>query len=253
MQKSILIRFLVLSLCLIITAPLGADSRRQSTEEAFLTCYAESLPAEEAYKELALLQPERAQVLKQQADSVAFIFHEVMKTEKQLVPKQCNYLIVYGYENSSAADIQKGCDNMRLALFANADRPSMQLFLAGNPKHIALFKAAALKTPVNPASITEIECTTLKEAARTIIPLIIADVAGKGYDMENLLYRRILLLTKATNSRIGYAACTAALGANIHTMIFDCFSSLDIDRKSLDTPSKAERRAAFMELLNPLE
>lgn len=241
---------LLIMVCLFFTIGISlfADTAVDVLETDFINSYIESEISPSAYEKLHNASPERAPVLKKQADAVDFIFHEVMKTEKQLVPKQCNYIIIYGYEGSSQANVRKGCDNLRLALFANADRPSMQLFLAGNTEHIAAFKAAALKTPINPEKIISVECSTAREAAQKIIPMVMADTAKNKYNMDNLLYRRILLLTKASGARIGYAAFTAALGKNSHEMLLDCFSSLDVDRKVLDTPSKLERRTAFMEL-----
>ncbi len=244
MKRTIHIAFL-LSLCFVLPADT-ADLHL--AENDFISAYTQSGFSENAYRKLAELDGERAAVLKTQAESIDHFFSEVLKTEKQLVPKQCNYLVIYGYEGSSAANIKKGCDNLRLAVLANMDRPTMKVFLTGSAENIAAFRAALKKNAMPEERIFDIPCANNRDAAAKTIPLITADFSGNTYDRENLLYRRIMLLTNASNARRGFAAFVSALGANADHMIFDDFSSLDITRKQLDTPSKAERAEAFAEL-----
>ena len=242
--------YYIVAVCFFFISSILAatDKGLVSLEEAFLTDCINGADTQHSYAALQKHNPKRAAVLKNQAEAVQSIFRDVLKTEKQLIPKQCNYIVMYGYSGCSQEELQKALNNLRLALFANADRPSMQLFLTGSKDQIALFKEAALKTPVNPEKIITLESTGLTQTARHVIAQIVRDSTVENYDMNNLLYRRILLLTKASGARIGYAAFTAALGANPRNMILDCFSSLDISRKALDSPSKSERRTAFMEL-----
>ncbi len=244
MKRTLQIAFL-LSLCFALPAE-SADLT--NAENDFISAYAQKGFSENAYRKLAELDAERAAVLKTQAESVDRFFAEVLKTEKQLVPKQCNYLVIYGYAGSSAADLKKGCDNLRLAVLANMDRPTMKVFLTGSESNIAAFREALKKTSMPKDRIFDIPCINNREAATKTIPIITADFNGSAYDRENLLYRRIMLLTNASNARTGFAAFVSALGANASHMIFDDFSSLDITRKQLDKPSGAERSAAFSEL-----
>ena len=186
--------------------------------------------------------PAGAETLKRQADAVAHIFNEVLKTEKQLVPKQCHYLAVYGFENANRETLEKACNNLRLATLANMDRKTMKIYIAGSERTAALFNAALQKTPMDKQRIILLPAGTLREAAQKITAEVIKDNAAG-------LYRRIMLFTAATNARIGYASFTAALGGNPQHFILDNFSTLDISRKELDAPSSTERKAAFEALL----
>ena len=218
-------------------------------KRAFIGTYIAGKPSEEAYQKLTAADPAGAETLKRQADAVAHIFNEVLKTEKQLVPKQCHYLAVYGFENVNRETLEKACNNLRLATLANMDRKTMKIYIAGSERTAALFNAALQKTPMDKQRIILLPAGTLREAAQKITAEVIKDNAAGHYDMENLLYRRIMLFTAATNARIGYASFTAALGGNPQHFILDDFSTLDISRKELDAPSSTERKAAFEALL----
>lgn len=125
----------------------------------------------------------------------------------------------------------------------------MQMYLAGSGNEIELFKSVLEKLSMDMDRVTLIEAADNCDAAEKITDLIRENNREKKYNMDNMLYRRILLLTPATNTRIGYAAFTAALGNNTEQFILDDFSTLDVSRKDLDNPSKSERAAAFAELL----
>lgn len=248
MRKSIILRFLFLCLLPMAGIYCFTDRSVNSLEIDFLNKYITEAPSEHVYRELYKQRPERAEALKKQADTVALIFKEVLKTEKQLVPKQCNYLIIYGYENSNAETLKKADHTVRLAVMANMDRATMKVFIAGTQEVRTLLRTAVRKTGMPDDRVFEIPADSNSTAARQIIPAILTDITEHRYNMDNLLYRRILLLTKASNTRTGYAAFVAALADNTYNMILDDFSTLDIDRKQLDSPSAAERERAFMEL-----
>ncbi|MBP3708908.1 MAG: hypothetical protein J6I73_00650 [Treponema sp.] len=220
----------------------------QKAENAFLRAYINQKNTAKSYAALAAVDAERAATLKKQAEAVAGIFTEVLKTEKQLVPKQCNYLVIYGYENSSAELLQKAFDTVRLAVLANKDRVSMNVFVAGSKDARAALLSAIQMTGMPLERVCEISADSNRAAATKIIPLILDDIVEHHYDMANLLYRRVLLLTKASNTRVGYAAFVAALADNAYNMILDDFSTLDGARKQLDSPSRKERARAFMAL-----
>ena len=225
------------------------NSDADALKKAFISAYIAGKSTDEAYQNLIAADPTGADMLKRQADAVAHIFTEVLKTEKQLVPKQCHYLAVYGYENADRETLEKACNNLRLATLANMDRKTMKIYIAGSERTSALFTAALQKTPMDKQRIILLPSASIREAAQKIIAEVIKDNAAGHYDMDNLLYRRIMLFTAATNARIGYALFTAALGANPQHFILDDFSTLDISRKELDTPSYNERKAAFEVLL----
>lgn len=249
MKKGRLTLSIFLFFCFITHYYLYTDNEVNAAEQAFLADCINNRFSDNSYHELYMRQPERAVILKQQAKAVEHIFNEVLKTEKQLVPKQCNYLIAYGYEYSSPENLKKACDNLRLAAFANMDRPSMKIFIAGSKQIRAALKAALKQTPMPQERVFEVDSIKNSTTARAIIPLILEDGMNNHYDMDNMLYRRILLLTVASNTRIGYAAFISALGSNDRKMILDDFSSLDMPRKKLDSPSFEERKRAFNELL----
>ncbi|MGP1595304.1 MAG: hypothetical protein ACTTH8_08695 [Treponema sp.] len=243
-KKSIFIAGIIL-LCAVVYA----ESVEQLTRE-FFGAYINQTSPEKPYQKLQKANPEYAAVLKRQADAVSHIFTEVLKTEKQLVPKQCNYIAVYGYSTSTKEVIKQACNNLKLVTLANMDRKSMQMYLAGSGNEIELFKSVLEKLNMDMKRVTLIEAADNYEAAEKIAKLIRKDIEEQKYNMDNMVYRRILLLTAATNTRVGYAAFTAALGNNTEQFILDDFSTLDVMRKDLDNPSRSERAAAFSELLN---
>ena len=225
------------------------NSDTGALQKAFIDTYIAGKPSEKAYQNLKAVDSVAADTLKCQADAVAHIFTEVLKTEKQLVPKQCHYLAVYGYENAGNETLEKACNNLRLATLANMDRKTMKIYIAGSQRTASLFTEALRKTPMDAQRIIILPSGSIKEAARKIIAEVIKDNEAGHYDMDNLLYRRIMLFSAATNARIGYASFIAALGANAQHFILDDFSTLDISRKELDMPSHNERKAAFEALL----
>ncbi|MGP1577172.1 MAG: hypothetical protein ACTTH7_06775 [Treponema sp.] len=246
-KKNVFIAGLVL-----MCAAVYAESVQQLCQE-FVDAYIQQISPEKPYAKLKKAAPEHAAALKKQADAVSHIFTEVLKTEKQLVPKQCNYVAVYGYNASSVEIINSACNNLKLVTLANMDRQSMQMYLAGSGNEIELFKSVVQKLNMDMNRVTLVEASDNGDAAEKIIALIRKDSREKKYNMDNMLYRRILLLTAASNTRVGYAAFIAALGNNAEQFVLDDFSTLDIPRKKLDNPDKAERAAAFSELLKYMQ
>ena len=151
--------------------PAVAQTRAwQKAEDAFLHAYSNGKDWTKSYEALAVLDAARAATLKKQAEAVAGIFTEVLKTEKQLVPKQCNYLVIYGYENSNEELLKQASDTVRLAVLANMDRASMKVFVAGSKDVRAVLRTAIKTTGMPFERVFEISADSNKAAAGSLTP-----------------------------------------------------------------------------------
>ena len=101
---------------------------------------------------------------------------------------------------------------------------------------------------INSKYVTEVKKSDADvEASKWQLLYYLKILKDKG-NKNDLLSKRILLLTKSSNMRIGYAKYINALDKNVDDIIFDNYSHLDMTREQLEHPSKEEIKKAYKQI-----
>lgn len=162
---------------------------------------------------------------------IDYIFEEVLKTSHQLVPKYVNSIVIFDF---SEEETIKALNTIRIAIMANDINKNLKIYYDGVEK----VKELALEIGINEKNIIAFK------NEKEVVEQILKDKGNKN----DLLSKRILLLTKSSNMRIGYAKYINALDKNVDDIIFDNYSHLDMTREQLEHPSKEEIKKAYKQI-----
>ena len=170
-------------------------------------------------------------ITKKKIAKIDYIFDEVLKTSHQLVPKYVNCIVIFGF---SEEETIKAINTIRIAIMANDINQNLKIYYDGVDK----VKELALEIGINDKNIISFK------NEKEVIEQILKDKGNR----KDLLSKRILLLTKSSNMRIGYAKYINALDKNVDDIILDNYSYLDMTREQLEHPSKQEIIKAYKQI-----
>ncbi|VWL84774.1 hypothetical protein [Oceanivirga miroungae] len=163
------------------------------------------------------------------------LFLDVLKTDKQLIPKYCNYLVITGVKN---AEFDLAKNDIRLSILANSTvNPNFYIYI--DNKQEAFDKITNLLK-------NEKNVITYSNESE-----LIQNIYEKKNNNDKLNYRRILLLTSSTNMRIYYSKLINVLEDNKQDMIIDNFAYLyNTTREEYEHPSKEEIKNSYSQIKN---
>lgn len=168
---------------------------------------------------------------KKKVKKIDYIFEEVLKTSHQLVPKYVSSIVIFGIENS---EMEKASEAIKIAVRANDLYKNLHVYVNGNEKVIELIKTLGIK---------EDNIISYNKNSE-----VIADIIKNKQGKNDLLNKRVMLITRASNIRVGYASFIDALGENKEGIILDNYSYLDISREELEHPDKEEIIKAYKQI-----
>ncbi|WP_068268598.1 hypothetical protein [Caviibacter abscessus] len=168
---------------------------------------------------------------KKKVKDIDYIFSEVLKTSHQLVPKYVSSIVIFGINDN---EVKKANEAIRIAVMANDLYKDLRVYVDGNKKIIELVKSLGIKE-------TNIFSYNNNSEA-------IKDIIKHKNGRMDLLSRRVILVTKASNIRVGYASFINTLGENKDKIILDNYSYLDMSREQLEHPSKDEIIKAYKQI-----
>lgn len=161
------------------------------------------------------------------------LFNDVLKTDKQLIPKYCSYIVLTGIKNSEFELAKK---SIRLAILANSTtiNSNLNIFVDTNQEAFNLIMQLLKNENV-------ITYSSEKN--------LIENIYAKKMNHTELNYRRILLLTSSTNMRTYYSKLVNVLDSNPMDMIIDNFAYLyNTTREQYEHPSPNEIREAYSQI-----
>lgn len=168
---------------------------------------------------------------KNKIKNIDYIFEEVLKTSHQLVPKYVSSIVIFGIDEN---EWTKASETIKIAVMANDLYKDLHVYVDKNKKVIELLKTLGVKEQ------NIISYSSDKE--------VVKDIIKNKNGRNDLLYKRVMLITKASNMRIGYASFVNALEENSENIILDNYSYLDIKREQLEHPQKEEIIKAYKQI-----
>lgn len=151
-------------------------------------------------------------VTKYKVDKIDYMLKDVLKTDKQLIPKHCWYIAITNVKNE---EFKVAKAAIEVAILANSTiNPNLNIFINNNQE--AKDKIFKLAKKYDIKNIFFYDNTD--ELAHNILKI-------KG-NKNTLDHRRILLLTSSTTMRVEYSKLVNSLEDNKENMVIDNFAYL---------------------------
>lgn len=149
---------------------------------------------------------------KYKVDKIDYMLKDVLKTDKQLVPKHCWYIAITNVKNEEFDTAKKAIE---VALLANSTiNPDLNIFINNNQE--AKDKIFEITKKYNIKNVYFYN--TPQELIKNILNI-------KG-SRSTLDHRRILLLTSSKTMRVEYSKLIDVLELNKENMVIDNFAYL---------------------------